>query len=280
MAAVPRRSDTIESFKGRGGSVAAVFPIHYPRALLRAFDLLPVEVWGPPQVDTSLGLVHLQSNVCSIVRNGLSFLLAGGLDVADLVVVPHACDSLQGLGSILTDLIPTRFSVLPIYLPRGRRQSDVEFLADEFRSVYRRLKSITGQAPSEETLRACIQRDEEADEVLAALHRERRRVALSDGDFYRLVRAREYLPAEEFSELGRQTLQRAESLPRPPEEPSGDSARIPLLLSGIVPEPGGILEAMERLGGWVVADDLACCGRRLYGQAAVRTPSAAWRSAS
>jgi benzoyl-CoA reductase/2-hydroxyglutaryl-CoA dehydratase subunit BcrC/BadD/HgdB len=278
MAAVPRRSDVIESFKGRGGSVAAVFPIHYPRALLRAFDLLPVEVWGPPKVDTSPGAAHLQPNVCSIVRNGLSFLLSGGLEVADLVVVPHACDSLQGLGSILTDLVPTRFPVIPIYLPRGRRQCDVDFLADEFRSVHRRLESITGRTPSEGRLRVCIQREEEADEVLAALHRERPRMALSGGDFYRLIRAREYLPAEEFSELGRQTLGGEKVPSSTPAEPpamersSGDRGRIPLMLSGIVPEPVELLEALEGIGGWVVADDLACCGRRLYGPGSSEEP--------
>ncbi len=278
MAAVPRRSDAIESFKGRGGSVAAVFPIHYPRALLRAFNVLPVEVWGPPKVDTSRGAAHLQPNVCSIVRNGLSFLLSGGLDVADLVVVPHACDSLQGLGSILIDLIPTRFPVLPIYLPRGRRQSDVDFLADEFRSLHRRLESISGRAPSEERLRVCIERDEEADQVLAALHKERVRMALSDQDFYRLIRAREYLPAEEFTELGRQTLQGEKvHSSAPAESPamdrsSGERGRIPLILSGIVPEPVELLEALEGIGGWVVADDLACCGRRLYGPGSSEEP--------
>ncbi len=100
--------------------VAAVFPIHYPRELLRAFGVLPVEVWGPPAVEADYGATHLQPYLCSIVRNGLSFLLAGGLDVVDLLVVPHACDSLQGLGSILLDFVTPRQPVLPIYLPRGR----------------------------------------------------------------------------------------------------------------------------------------------------------------
>ena len=121
---IPRRSDVITAWKEGGGSVAAVFPIHYPRALLRAFRFLPVEVWGPPGVDVGRGAAHLQPYVCSIVRNALSFLLSGGLDVAEILIVPHACDSLQGLGSILIDLVPPRQPVVPIYLPRGRRQSE------------------------------------------------------------------------------------------------------------------------------------------------------------
>ncbi len=285
MSALPRRSEVIAAYKRQGGSVAAVFPIHYPRALLRAFDILPVEVWGPPRVDTSYGAAHLQSNICSIVRNGLSFLLSGGLDVADLLVVPHACDSLQGLGSILTDLVITRQTVVPLYLPRGRRESDVDFLAEEFRSIYHRLETITGRTPTDDQLLARIKREEQADSFLSDLHRNRSRTALADGDLYRLIRAREYVPAETFIELAREALGRA--VPRfcPSATELDESAarskarvedceqeRTPIILSGIVPEPMELLEAISEMGAMVVADDLACCGRRLYPSGASEEP--------
>lgn len=253
---IPRRSEVIRTYKERGGRVAAVLPIHYPRALLRAFDILPVEVWGPPRVDATCGAAHLQPYVCSVVRNALAFLLAGGLDVADLIVVPHACDSLQGLGSILLDFIHPRQPVLPLYLPRGRRESDIQFLADEFRSLYRRLQEITGSSPSRAELLDCVRCEEAADELLGDLHRIRRRLPIEQMEFYRLVRAREYLPAERFDDLARMALAQA-----------GDaisSDGIPIILSGIVPEPMSLFEAIGAVGGVVVADDLACCGRRLY----------------
>ncbi|MDE3091560.1 MAG: 2-hydroxyacyl-CoA dehydratase, partial [Chloroflexota bacterium] len=98
---LPHRIETIRAHKAHGGRVAAVLPIHSPRALFRAFDILPVEVWGPPQVDATRGSAHLQPYVCSIARNALAYLLSGGLDITDLVVVPHTCDSLQGFASIL-----------------------------------------------------------------------------------------------------------------------------------------------------------------------------------
>ncbi len=262
LATVPRRSEAIEAFKGHGGSIAAVFPIHYPRALLRAFHFLPVEVWGPPGVDTSYGAAHLQPYICSVVRNALSFILSGGLDAADLFVVPHACDSLQGLGSILTDLIPSRRPVIPIYLPRGRRESDLHFLADEFRSVYRRLEMITGRSPTEEELAACIQHEEAADALLAELHHNRRSLPLTEGEFYRFIRSREYLPVETFAELAGEVLNA--SSPTEMTHARGDDGRVPIILSGIVPEPMALLDAISQMGGAVAADDLACCGRRLY----------------
>src|SRR5512136_689246 len=107
-----------------------------------------MEVWGPPRVDVSFGAAHLQPYVCSIVRNALSFLQAGGLDEVDLIIVPHACDSLQGLGSILIDFFRPKQPVIPLYLPRGTRASDAGFLADELRSVYHRLEEVTLRSPS------------------------------------------------------------------------------------------------------------------------------------
>jgi benzoyl-CoA reductase/2-hydroxyglutaryl-CoA dehydratase subunit BcrC/BadD/HgdB len=255
VRSIPRRLETIQAFKQQGGAVAAVLPIHYPRALLRAFDILPVEVWGPPGVDVSSGAAHLQPYVCSIVRNSLSYIKSGGLDITDLLIVPHACDSLQGFGSVLIDFIQPDKPVLPIYIPRDRRSSDVGFFADELRSLYHNLADITGRAPADSHLLQCIHREEEADEMLSLLHQMRSELRLSDIEFYRIVRSREYFPAESFVELARGVKQSSAKSTRP---------RVPLLLSGIVPEPMGVLEAITEMGGFVVADDLASCGRRLY----------------
>jgi benzoyl-CoA reductase/2-hydroxyglutaryl-CoA dehydratase subunit BcrC/BadD/HgdB len=253
---IPSRRATIEAHQARDGRIAAVFPIHYPRALFRAFDLLPVEVWGPPAVDPGLGASHIQSYVCSIVRNGLAFLLGGGLDVADVVVVPHACDSLQGLGSILLDFLRPQSAVLPLYLPRGRREADLEFLTRELRAAHRQLEAAIGRTPTPQALSDAIRREETADAHLAELHRQRSHLGLSNTGFYRLVRSREYLPAETFATLAQNALAHA--------GPPHPDLAIPVLLSGIVPEPMALLDALTELGAQVVGDDLAACGRRLY----------------
>ena len=269
LPVIPRRSEIIREHKQRGGRIAAVTPIHYPRALLRTFDILPVEVWGPPQVDASYGAAHLQPYVCSIVRNALAFQQMGSLDVADVIVVPHACDSLQGLGSLLIDFIRPKQPVIPLYLSRGRRASDIEFLANELRSVYRQLEQITGRSPSNTELMDSVQREEAGDELLAQLHQRRRYLPLTDAQLYRLIRTREYVPAESFARLALTTLAQASPPPSAPlprhAAGEGESRRgIPIILSGIVPEPMSLFESIAEMGGLVVADDFACCGRRLY----------------
>ena len=80
-------------------------------------------------------------------------------------------------------------------------------------------------------------------------------IILDNFDFYRLIRTREFLPAGIFIDLAKYAL----SLLREEE-----STGIPIILSGIVPEPMEVLSALGEMGAHVVADDLACCGRRLY----------------
>jgi benzoyl-CoA reductase/2-hydroxyglutaryl-CoA dehydratase subunit BcrC/BadD/HgdB len=253
-ATVPSRREAIEAHRAAGGGVAAVFPVHYPRALLRAHDLLPVEVWGPPGRDTTAGDAHLQAYTCSIVRCGLSFLLDGGLDAVDALLVPHACDSLQGLGSVLLDFVTTRQPVLTFYLPRGRRASDREFMAAELRRLSEALGALSGRNPGAADLLAAAAREQRADAALAALLDARPRSALSNRAFYDLVRAREYLPAEDFEPLATAALDASET---PPAGPG-------VVLSGLVPEPKAVLDTLDDAGLRVVADDMACCGRRVY----------------
>ncbi len=255
MVEVPSRGATIAAWREQGGGIAAVFPIHHPRALWRAYGLLPVEVWGPPVTDTSRGDARLQAYTCSVVRCGLAFLESGGLEDVDLVVVPHACDSLQGLGSLLLDFAPPRQPVITPYIPRTRDAAAAEFLAHELRSVGLRLAEITGHQPDAAAVMACNQAEAQADRQRLALFEARRHLPLTNLEFYRLVRAREYLPAQDFAALAQAALAERidEALPGPG-----------VMLSGLLPEPMALLGVLDRAGAVVVADDYACSGRRHY----------------
>ena len=251
----PSRRQAIDAHLESGGKIAAVLPVHAPRALLEAFGYLPVEVWGPPGRDTSHGAARLQAYTCSVVRSGLAFMESGKLDVAHVIVVPHACDSLQGLGSVLLDFVQPEQLVAPLYFPRDPGPAGVAFLAAEIRALRGKLAEQTGADVSDADLHAAIDAEAEADGLLAELLAARLNLPWSDADFYRLVRAREYLPADRFAELAREALAAKVEEQRP---------GIRLVLSGMVPEPYTLLEAIENAGAVVAADDLAATGRRCY----------------
>lgn len=260
---IPTRAETLEATRKKGDRIAAVLPFHYPRELLRAFGFQPVEVWGPPNVSTEHGSIHLQAYACSIVRNAVSFLLQGGLDPADVLLVPHTCDALQGTASVLIDFVETKQPVLTVYLPRGQRSSDRSYLIDELRVLGKRLGELSSVSPSDEDLNEAIEREEQADAELAKLALNRAKVKLDDRSFFTVLRSREYLPAETFIEV-------AKAVPRGKPASSG----VGLMVSGIVPEPMEVFDVINNAGGWVVADDLACCSRRLYPQSNETDPYA------
>jgi benzoyl-CoA reductase/2-hydroxyglutaryl-CoA dehydratase subunit BcrC/BadD/HgdB len=245
------RKKTIQKEKEKGKKIAAVFPIHYPRELLRAFGYHPVEVWGPPGVEREEGFKHFQSYTCDIVMRGFSFILKR--KEVDLILVPHTCDSLQGMASVMRDFVKPPVPVLTLYHPRGRKKEDLEFLEREIKRLFEKLSEITGKVPEKEELMRAITEEEKADSIFKKLYEIRDDLNLTDREFYEFLRTREFLPPEDFISL-------AESLPRGRRK--GEGKRI--IISGILPEPMEIFDLINRKGGIVVDDDLACCGRRIY----------------
>ena len=267
---IPSRKEAIAQARQRGERIAGVLPIHYPRALMRAHGVLPVEVWAPPGQDPSAGNAHFQAYACAIVRHGAALLLAGpGRDV-DLILVPHTCDALQGLGSVLLDFVKPPQPVLTLYHPRGRRPSDRGFLERELRRLGARLVEITGRAPSDADLHAAIDAEEDANDRLARVCERRCGSGLSDREHYTLMRSREYLPAEAFVELADRYCP-----PAPCEGGApGSGHPVRLMLSGIVPEPMSLFDTLNAMGATVVADDLACGSRRTYARTRHADPHA------
>ncbi len=227
-------------------------PIHYPRAMLRAHRLHPMEIWGPPSVERHEGSRHFQAYTCDIVVKAMSFLRSGGLDEAKAILVPHTCDALQGMGSVLGDFLKPDQRVLTLYLPRARRSSDHEFLRRELGRLATTLVEVSGHEPSADDWAEAFEAEDAADAALAELYQGRGRLAVSDRDFYTIVRSREYLTAEQFCE-------QVAALPK------GEAARrgVGLMISGIVAEPE-LFDQIEDMGAHVAGDDLACGFRRVY----------------
>ena len=253
MMTVPTRSDIIQQIRGEGQRLAAVLPIHYPRALLRAYGFHPMEVWGPPGLTEAHEETHFQEYVCSLVRDAVIFLRSEAGQQVDCILVPHTCDSLQGTGTVMQNFLRPRQPVMTLYHPRNRGSAGLEFLTHELERLSDSLREVSDVEPTDATLLGLIEEENQADEWLGRLCLHRSDFGLCDREFYSLVRAREYLPAKDFIHL-------AQSVPRSEQAPRG----VKLMISGILPEPMELFEHINEFGGSVVADDLACGSRRVY----------------
>ena len=129
-----------------GRKAVAVLPIHYPKELLTALDLLAVEVWGPPGPPRGDAAGRIQAYVCPVVRNALAFLASGGADAVDAALFPHTCDSIQQLATLAADLGGWAKPALTFLHPKGpARASTRRFLAAELRALAARLEAVAGR---------------------------------------------------------------------------------------------------------------------------------------
>jgi len=255
------RNDHISTQRASHGRKAlAVLPIHYPKELLTALDLLAVEVWGPPGAPRGDDAGRIQAYVCSVVRNAMAFLCSGGADAVDGVLFPHTCDSIQGLATLAPDFGGWGKASFTFLHPKGpSRHSSRTYLDGEFRSLARRLEAFTGRALDADRLSWAIRLHAEIDRARAALLDARSHLAPGDPEIYGLLRRGEWLwPEEHLSEL----LDFRARFPAGPRRPG-----VPVLLSGYVPEPPALLQVLNDAGAYVAADDLAAVGRRVVRRA-------------
>ena len=250
---IPSRKQVMDKIRAQGGQIAAVLPYHYPRALLRAHNIFPMEVWGPSRVDDMAGAQHFPEYTCKIVQKATRFLMEEVRDAVDCILIPHTCDSLQGMASVMKDFMPRSKPVLTLYHPRGRRPSDLNFLTAELKELSCALSRISGKKPTRDQLRKAMETEEKAAHIFKEIALNRRDYGISDRDYFTLLRSGEYLPAEEFASL-------AQGIPRGRQKPWGT----PIMVSGILADPLELFDAINEFGGQVVSDDLGCVSRRIY----------------
>ncbi len=250
------RHAVIAAQKAVGRKTVLALPVLYPRELLTAMDVHAVELWGPPGPPRATGAGHVQPYVCAVVRNAMAFLASGGADDVDALLFPHTCDSLQGLATLFPDFCDGRKPVFRHFPPRGEDTPLARaFLASELRSLAGDLEQWTGRPLSLDRLRSAIALHAEIDRLRTVLLSRRAFLPDSDPELYALLRRGEFL----WPEQHRTELLDAAARLRPDHTRQG----VPLMFSGIVPEPMAIFDHVADAGAYVAADDYAAIGRRL-----------------
>ncbi len=253
------RADYIKEQKQQHGRKAlAVLPIQYPKELLTAMDVLAVELWGPPGTPRGPGAGRLQAYVCAVARNAVAFVQSGGTDDVDGFLYPHACDSIQGLATLIPDFGGADKPALHYLNPKGGpRPSSRKFLVAELRSLAAKLGELTGAPLDAERLGWAIGLHREIDALRLQLLEGRAHLALDDRALYEVLRRGEWLwPEAHLAEL-------TEAVGKLDADGDPKHKGVPLLLTGIVPEPMTIFDELKDMGAYVAADDYAAVGRRV-----------------
>ncbi|MFW6115011.1 MAG: 2-hydroxyacyl-CoA dehydratase subunit D [Thermodesulfobacteriota bacterium] len=249
-----RREYLLNQKKIHGRYLFGVFPAQYPREILWAMNILPVEIWDPP-LDTSHAGAHLQTYICTIAKLGLELILQGKTDILDGFLFPHTCDSIQNLSSIVNDYLGTGKPCFFFYHPKGvYRESSHRFYIEQLRGFVSQLENHVGTLDYSQ-LRQSIDKSESVASLMRQLYRVRAygELGVSNVDFYRTIRQSEFLHPDDFIPLLEGLLEERRNSPR--SEPS-------VILSGVLPNPLEMLALLDELKIRVGDDDLLACGRR------------------
>lgn len=260
-----RKEYLIKQKEQHGRKALAVLPIQYPKELLTAMDVLAVELWGPPGTPRGPGAGRLQAYVCAVARNAVAFVQAGGTEDVDGFLYPHACDSIQGLATLIPDFGGAGKPALHYLNPKGGpRPSSRKFVVGELRSLAEKLGELFGKPLDQQRLTWAIDLHWEIDAQRLTLLENRVRLAVPDRKLYEVLRRGEWLwPEDHLAELKELT----DGL-----DPKGEVQQkgVPLLFTGIVPEPMTLLDELADMGAYVAADDYAAVGRRVVRKPLVR----------
>lgn len=232
------------------------FPVLYPREVITALGLCAWERWSEPaDAPSGADAGKLQGYLCPTVR-GAQAVLARKDHGADAAIIPHTCDSMQGLAAITKATPEWGIPAVTFRHPRGTdRPAARLFLREELQSFIARLESIFDRKLELANLTAAIELHRKLESLLAEVLGNRSWLHVSDEELYGSLHQLEYKHPEDM----------IDELTRLVAKIDRDRKRdgIGLVVSGMVPEPEGFFETLDDAGGYVAADDYAAFGRRL-----------------
>jgi len=249
-----RRSEYLIDQKNKGKHLLGVFPAQYPKELLWAFNILPVEIWDP-KTTLSKANAHLQPYTCSIVRHGLELILDGQTDILDGFLFPHTCDSLQNLGSIVNDFLDNDKKCFFFYHPKSPYRSAKDYYTNHLTVLTGQLEKHFGQLDT-----AQLEKSMAVGNKISAISNElyefrsKGLLNISNAEFYRSFRLGEYLHPNDFIKILEEM--KSNCMDSPQKTPA-------VVLSGILPNPSGILDLLDNHHVRVAHDDLLNGSRRL-----------------
>ena len=250
-----RREYLIKQKEEKGRKVFGVFPAHYPKEILWAMNVLPVEIWDPP-LEVSEANAHLQPYICSVVKLGLELVLEGKCNDLDGFLFPHTWDSIQNLASIVNDYLGLDKDCYFFYHPKAPyKESSRRYYLEQLKGLVTRLEKRFGPMdPS--FLKQKVEQGQQAAALLRELYslRSRGELSASNAEFYRVIRQGEYLHPDDFIPLLEDFLDSAKG------RRDGGPA---VVLSGVLPNPSEILTLLDDMTVKVADDDFLGCGRRL-----------------
>ncbi|HUN53923.1 MAG TPA: 2-hydroxyacyl-CoA dehydratase family protein [Smithella sp.] len=255
----------IKSLKDKGGRIIGCFPLYPPLELFHSMGLTPVVLWGLRDfVKTSATADrHLQSYACSVARHLVEFVLSDQGRFLDGLFMYNACDTLRNLPEILNCGLGDNGRALPIFkthipMTPPKQTSAAGYLNARILALIMELEETYGVVFSPARFRHSVALYREARSLCKELEILVAKGSLSYGRFSQINHAGYFSTVEDHIKLLKKVLNE-DSLSHTKTSPSA----VPVIISGILPPPPGLIVALEDAGFRVAANDIAS-ERRSY----------------
>ncbi|OQB19055.1 MAG: R-phenyllactate dehydratase beta subunit [Deltaproteobacteria bacterium ADurb.Bin207] len=256
----------LESQKQQGRPIVLAFPILYPREIVTALGACAWEIWSQPLAQPIGSETNrLQAYVCPMVRSAQQVL--SSIETIhprpEAAILPHTCDSMQGLLSIALSTPAWDLPFLPFRYPRGSHgPASTRFLREEVLAFIASLEKALHRTLDPDSLQQALNLQEQKEDRLRTLLESLRYWQGSDIELYAALRSLEYLHPHDAIPLLDGLLSRVDR----------QKARtgVGIVISGMIPEPVDLFDILEDAGGYVAADDYASIGRRLPSRSTAR----------
>jgi bcr-type benzoyl-CoA reductase subunit C len=231
--------------------VIGVMPAYFPLELIDAAGGYPVQLWGNNlPIENADG--YLQSYCCSVARSVLELELRGIARMVKAYAFTSLCDTLINLREVYRRIIPKPTVELSIPITRTA-EARRSYLSSVVKSVTEGLEAVTGQPITPGALASAAETYGRMRALQRRLYRIRRENPglVKSYDFYTVIKAGFFLPADAYSLMLEDLLAKLDGLAA--EGCSGPK----LLLSGMVFDPVEIHKIFDEAGAWIVDDDFA-----------------------
>jgi benzoyl-CoA reductase subunit C len=232
-----------------------------PMELIHAASLTPVGVVGSPETIGDAA-VYLPSFCCSLMRSTLDMGLNEVVKPLSGMVVGHICDTTRDFSGIWQLHVKRPFFHDWMPPKQMKRRSARMYILSELDRLKRHLEDFIGHKISDSELESSLALYENQRGLLEVLKRNALsgRGPMNAFDFYTVLKASHFMDADSFSKMVGLLLEDVEKFTK-----GKSDSKVPLLISGKIPEPLTVIKILEEAGGMIVDDDFLW-GSRLIRQ--------------
>lgn len=252
----------IKEWKERtGGRAIGILPIYFPKEILHAAGILPVELYGGGDlIDVVRGDSFYQSYICHIPRSMIDLGLSGRLNELSGLICPFVCDVIRNFSGVWSLLFPDTYVRFFDHPQNFDPEIGGEYLISQFREIIGYLEQ-NGRKVTNDRLNESIGLYNQNRKLIRKLYemRAERPWQIPTYEVYLLMRAGGILEVTEFNQWLIRYMDAASKTDRKPM----DNVRV--IVSGAFceqPSPK-LLRVIELAGCYIVDDDFLLGNRYL-----------------